>query len=183
MENWITLDHFHCRKGSALVFFIGIEIFNLHLFPLPKMLLQNLPSVNFQMPLFTVMVTHAALLLTWELNLQEVKYEIGSCLWNLLILSCYHWDTDDLIWSFFEWLFSIVSYSTSWVAPLCRFKLCPVGYSIRSESVIDSLIQYGVVSSKVRIPRSMNEILEMGITFLSVTLSNLLAFFFLLLSL
>lgn len=40
MENWITLDHFHCRKGSDLFFFIGIEIFSMNLFPLPKTLLQ-----------------------------------------------------------------------------------------------------------------------------------------------
>lgn len=73
MENWMTLGHFHCRKGSVFFFFIGIEIFSMNLFPLPKKLLRNLPSMNFQMPLITAMVTHTALLLTWELHLQEVK--------------------------------------------------------------------------------------------------------------
>lgn len=43
--------------------------------------------------------------------------------------------------------------------------------------MIDSLVQYGVVSSKVRIPRSMNKILAMRTAFLSVIFSNLLAFF------
>ena len=139
------------------------------------MLLQNLPPMNFQMPLFTVMATYTALLLTWELILQEVKYQIGSCLYNLLILSCppslrHRWP--DIVIKkkshSKKCLFWILRYSTSWVAALCRLELCSVSYSTCSESVIDSLIQYSVVSSKVRNPRSMNDILEMGIAFLSV---------------
>lgn len=180
MENWITLNHFHCMKDSALFFFIGIEIFNMHLFPLPKMLPQNL----------TIHELSDAFI-HCQGNSHRIAFDMGTKFtrskirdWLMLVeftdLILFSITGTQMTWygHFFEWLFSIISYSTSCVAALCRFKLCPVGYSICSESVIDSLTKYGVVSSKVRIPRSMNEILEMGIAFLSVIFSNPLTIFF-----
>lgn len=107
------------NKKAALSPHWNRHLLWIYMSSLPMMLLQKPPSVNLQDALFNMMVFYPqALLLISELILHKWSIMIGSCLWNLLILSF-----SPSSWSCWVTKWNGLcrfSNSTSWLATPCR---------------------------------------------------------------